>query len=96
MRKTHYPHPGAILNEEFLKPTGITPYALAKAIHVPQTRIGQILAGKRRITPETGLRLSKFFNTSEDFWTGLQMDYDLAQTKHLLKNTLAAIKGCLR
>jgi addiction module HigA family antidote len=92
MRKVPYPHPGEILLEEFLKPMGISQYRLAKEIGVPQRRIGEIVAGKRAVTADTGLRLSRFFGMSEGFWTGLQMDYDAAKTKDSLAGTLAGIK----
>lgn len=91
MRKIPYPHPGEILLEEFLKPMGITQYRLAKEIGVPQRRIGEIVAGTRGVTPDTGLRLSRFFGMSDGFWTGLQMDHDAAQTKDVLAKTLAKI-----
>jgi len=78
--------------EEFLKPMGITQYRLAKEIGVPQRRIGEIVAGHRAVTPDTGLRLSTFFGMSEDFWTGLQMDYDAAKAKDSLKAVLSKIK----
>jgi len=92
MRTIPYPTPGAILLEEFLKPMVITQYRLAKEIGVPQRRIGEIVAGKRAITADTGLRLSQFFGTSEGFWTGLQDDHDRAVAKDSLANTLAKIK----
>jgi addiction module HigA family antidote len=92
MRKVPYPHPGEILLEEFLKPMSITQYRLAKEIGVPQRRIGEIVAGVRAITVDTGLRLSRFFGMSEDFWIGLQMDYDAAKAKDSLAKTLAKIK----
>ena len=92
MRKVPYPHPGEILLKEFLKPMGITQYRLAKEIGVPQRRIGEIVAGARAITADTGLRLSRFFGMSEDFWIGLQMDYDAAKAKDSLAKTLAKIK----
>lgn len=92
MRKVPYPHPGEILLEEFLNPMGISQYRLAKEIGVPQRRIGEIVAGKRSVTTDTGLRLSRFFGMSEDFWIGLQMDYDAAKTKDSLAKTLANIK----
>ena len=92
MRKVPYPHPGEILLEEFLKPLGITQYRLAKEIGVPQRRIGEIVAGVRAVTADTGLRLSRFFSTSEGFWIGLQTDYDAARTKDSLAKTLAGIK----
>ena len=71
------PQPGEILLEEFLKPMGLSQNQLALAIRVPARRINEIVQGKRRITPDTALRLARFFNTSPQFWLGLQMDYDL-------------------
>lgn len=91
MRTVPYPHPGEILLEEFLTPMEITPYRLAKSIGIPQTRVGEILAGRRSITADTGLRLSRFFGTSEGFWTGLQDDYDRAMTKDQIGEELAKI-----
>jgi len=91
-RKIPYPHPGEILIEEFLKPMGITQYRLAKEIGVPQRRIGEIVAGNRSVTADTGLRLSRFFGMSDDFWTGLQMDFDAASTRDLLRDTLDKIR----
>ncbi len=72
-------HPGEILKEEFLKPFKLTVYRLSKETKMPATRIGEIIKGKRRITADTALRLSKFFGTSPDFWLGLQMEYDLRE-----------------
>lgn len=92
MRKVPYPHPGKILLEEFLKPMSITQYRLAKEIGVPQRRIGEIVSGNRSVTADTGLRLSRFFDMSEGFWIGLQMDYDAARAKDSLGKTLAKIK----
>jgi addiction module HigA family antidote len=92
MRKVPYPHPGEILIEEFLKPMGITQYRLAKEIGVPQRRIGEIVAGTRGITADTGLRLSRFFGMSEGFWIGLQMDYEASLAKEALEDILAKIK----
>ncbi len=92
LREVPYPHPGEILLEEFLKPMGITQYRLAKEIGVPQRRIGEIVVGKRSVTADTGLRLSRFFGMSDDFWIGLQMDYDAANAKALLEKTLSKIK----
>lgn len=85
-------HPGVILCEEFLEPMGITEYQLAKALGVPQTRISAITHGKRRISADTGLRLSRFFGMSEGFWTGLQADYDREMAKDRLGDTLDAIR----
>ncbi len=92
MRKVPYPTPGEILLEEFLGPMGITQYRLAKEIGVPQRRIGEIVAGKRAITADTGLRLARFFGMSEGFWIGLQADYDREVAKDALAKTLAKIK----
>src|SRR5438876_12324934 len=91
MRKIPYPHPGEILLEEFLKPMGITQYRLAKEIGVPQRRIGEIVAGKRSVTADTGLRLSRFFGMSDGFWIGLQMDYDAAKARDSLAPALKKI-----
>jgi addiction module HigA family antidote len=90
-REIPYPHPGEILLEEFLKPMGISQYRLAKAINVPQQRIGEIVAGRRAITVDTGLRLSAFFGTSESFWSGLQTDYDTACARDTLSGLLERI-----
>ncbi len=92
MRKVPYPHPGEILLEEFLKPMGITQYRVAKEIGVPQRRIGEIVAGTRGVTADTGLRLARFFGMSEGFWIGLQSDYDREMTKANIAKTLAKIK----
>ena len=92
MRKIPYPHPGEILIEEFLKPLRITQYRLAKEIGVTQRRIGEIVAGTRGITADTGLRLSRFFGMSDEFWIGLQLDYDAARAKDALAKTLAEIR----
>ena len=70
-------HPGEILNEEFLKPMGLSQNRLALSIRVPARRINEIVLCKRRITADTALRLSKYFNMTPQFWLGLQMDYDL-------------------
>ena len=92
LREVPYPHPGEILLEEFLKPLGISQYRLAKEIGVPQRRIGEIVAGKRAVTVDTGLRLSAFFGMSDSFWSGLQTDYDTARVKESLVETLAHIQ----
>jgi addiction module HigA family antidote len=92
MRQIPYPHPGEILLHEFLEPMGITQYRLAKEIGVSQRRIGEIVAGTRAITVDTGLRLSRFFGTSEGFWTGLQLDHDAAKARDELADALDRIK----
>ncbi len=74
-------HPGEILEEEFLKPLGISAYRLAKETKIPATRISQIIKGKRRLTADTALRFGKFFGNSAEFWLGIQMEYDLRKEK---------------
>ncbi|MDY6827294.1 MAG: HigA family addiction module antitoxin [Bacillota bacterium] len=85
-------HPGEILEEEFLKPLGISAYRLAKETKIPATRISQIIKGRRRITADTALRFGKFFGNSADFWLGLQMDYDLRKEKTEIHCVLEEIK----
>jgi addiction module HigA family antidote len=92
MRKVPYPTPGEILMEEFLGPMSITQYRLAKEIGVPQRRIGEIVAGKRSVTADTGLRLSRFFGMSDSFWIGLQMDYDREMAKQSMGKLLQKIQ----
>ncbi len=72
-------HPGEILNEEFLIPLAISAYKLSKDLEIPQTRISQIIKGKRRITAGTAIRLSLYFGNSAKFWLGLQDDFDLEE-----------------
>ena len=81
-------HPGEILLEEFLEPMGISQYRLAKDISVPPRRINEIVHGKRSITADTALRLSRFFGTSERFWLNLQARYDLETEKDRLGKRL--------
>ena len=85
-------HPGEILLEEFLIPLKITAYRLSKCLKIPQTRISQIIKGKRRITADTALRLSKFFGNSAKFWLGLQDDFDIEEGKLNKQNDLNEIK----
>lgn len=78
MTKAHAPiTPGEILQTEFLEPLGITAYRLAQATGLPQTRLSEIIRGKRRITTDTALRLSRAFRLSERFWLNVQNDYDI-------------------
>lgn len=74
-------HPGEILIEEFLKPMGISQYRLAKDISVPARRINEIVHGKRSISADTALRLSRYFGLSERFWLNLQIRYDIEVQK---------------
>jgi antitoxin HigA-1 len=85
-------HPGEILEEEFLKPLGISAYRLAKETKIPATRISQIIKGRRRITADTALRFGKFFGNSADFWLGLQTEYDLRKEKAEIQCVLEDIK----
>ena len=81
-------HPGEILLEEFLKPMKISQYRLAKNIGVSARRINEIAHGKRAISPNTALRLSRYFGMSERFWLNLQARYDLEVEKDRLKDRL--------
>lgn len=77
-------HPGEILWEDFMEPLGLSKRALAEAIGVPATRIGDITLGRRGVTADTDLRLAKFLGTSEGFWLRLQNAYDLEEAKRRL------------
>lgn len=83
MKKLENIHPGEILKEEFLDPMGISAYRLSKETFIPQTRISEVVKGRRRVTADTALRLSKFFGTTAKFWLGLQDDYDLEEENSL-------------
>lgn len=85
-------HPGEILLEEFLLPLGITAYRLAKDTDIPQTRISQIIKGKRRITADTALRFGSYFGNSAKFWLGLQDDFDIEEETHAKKDILINIR----
>ena len=74
-------HPGEVLIEEFLKPLGVSQNSLARAVNVPPRRINEIVHGKRSVSADTAVRLSRFFGTSEKFWLGLQDDYDLEEAR---------------
>lgn len=80
------------MREEFLNPMGISVYRLAKETAIPQTRISEIVKGRRRVTADTALRFSRYFGTSAKFWLGLQDDYDLEEEKHVIFHELANIK----
>lgn len=92
MEKLENIHPGEVLNFEFLQPLEISAYRLSKDLKIPQTRISQIIKGKRRITADTALRLSKYFGNSAKFWLGLQDDYDIEEEKSDKKEELEGIK----
>jgi addiction module HigA family antidote len=85
-------HPGEILLEEFLRPLEISAYRLSKDTAIPQTRISQIIKGKRRITADTALRFAFYFGTTAKFWLGLQDDYDIEEEQSSKKDILTKIK----
>jgi len=92
MDKLNNIHPGEILLEEFLMPLKISAYKLAKDIKIPQTRVGEILKGRRRITADTALRLGKYFGNSAKFWLGLQDDFDIEEEISAKRNEFKVIK----
>jgi addiction module HigA family antidote len=81
-------HPGEILEEEFMRPLGLSANALARRIDVPVTRISEIVRGKRGITADTALRLGRLFGTSSELWLGLQSEYDLRVARRESASTI--------
>ena len=96
MRELAPVSPGEMLEEEFLKPLGMTKYRLAKEIGVPPQRIGDIVAGKRSVTADTDLRLCRFFSLSDGWWLRLQAKYDTEMAKDALAGELAKIHPLVR
>ena len=86
--------PGEMLEEEFLKPLGLTKYRLAKDIGVPPQRIGEIVAGKRAVTADTDLRLCRYFGLSDGWWLRGQASYDTALAREAMQEELAQIPRC--
>ncbi|MFC2137159.1 HigA family addiction module antitoxin [Bacteroidota bacterium] len=86
-------HPGEVLLMEFLEPLEISAYRLSKDIEIPQTRISQIIKGKRRITADTALRLSSYFGNSAKFWLGLQDDYDIEEGRMIKQEVFSKIRS---
>ena len=86
--------PGEMLEEEFLKPLGLTKYRLAKDIGVPPQRIGDIVAGKRSVTADTDLRLCRYFGLSDGWWLRGQASYDTALARESMQEELALIPRC--
>jgi addiction module HigA family antidote len=84
-------HPGEILLEEFLEPLKVSQNALARAVGVPPRRINEIVLGKRAVTADTAVRLARAFGTSEQFWMGLQADYDLEEARSAAADDLRKI-----
>jgi addiction module HigA family antidote len=89
-------HPGDVLKHEFLEPMGISAYRLAKETGIPQTRISEIVRGRRRVTADTALRLGKYFGTSARFWLGLQDDYDIEEEQTAIQPELDEIQTLQR
>lgn len=87
----HNPHPGEILLEEFLRPMGLSQNALARAVHVPPRRINEIVLGKRAVSADTDLRLTRYFGMSEGFFLGLQTDFDLMEQRRAIGPELERI-----
>ena len=87
-----WPHPGEVLQEEWLAPMGLSQYALAKAIGVPPRRINEIVKGQRAITADTALRLAAFFGTDAQSWVNLQTDYDILQAQDAMADVLGRIQ----
>lgn len=85
-------HPGEFLREEYLVPLGMSPGALAKKLHLPRTRIERIAKEEVGITPDTALRLGRFFNTTAQFWMNFQQAYELETATTLLKDELEKIE----
>lgn len=84
--------PGEILMEEFMAPLGLSQNALGRALFVPPRRINEIVHGKRSITPDTALRLARYFGTTAQFWLDIQQNYDLARSQKALGKELDRIQ----
>ncbi|HEY3778454.1 MAG TPA: HigA family addiction module antitoxin [Rhizomicrobium sp.] len=84
-------HPGEVLREEFLVPLGLTPYAVAKAVGVPRTRIERLAREETPVTADTALRLSRYFETTPSFWMGMQAQYDLETAEDRIERELHRI-----
>jgi addiction module HigA family antidote len=93
MKKIPNVHPGEILSEEFLLPMKITAYRLAKETKLNPTRISEIIHGKRGISADTALRLSKFFGNSVQFWMGIQDEYEVREEEDKIKEDLKEIRN---
>ena len=91
MKKLPNTHPGEVLLEEFLKPLDVSQNKLARAVGVPPRRINEIVHGKRAVTADTAIRLARAFGTSEQFWMGLQADYDLEEARKAAQSTLEKV-----
>lgn len=97
LRRAHPPiHPGEVLEEEFLKPLGISQYRLAKDLSVPARRINEIVHGTRGISADTALRLARYFGTTDQFWMNLQSHHDLVVERQRLRGRLVKEVAILR
>jgi len=81
-------HPGEILEEEFMRPLGLSANALAKALDVPVTRVSEIVRGRRGVTADTALRLARFLGTTAELWLALQSEYDLRIARRDLEESI--------
>ena len=86
------PHPGEILQEEFLEPLGLSQNSLAQALGVPSNRISEVVRGRRGITADTDLRLSHYFGLSEGYWLRLQNAYDMVEARKDIGKLISKIK----
>lgn len=93
MKKLPNIHPGEVLLEEFLKPLDISQNKLARAMGVPPRRINEIVLGKRAVTADSAIRLARALGTSEQFWMGLQADYDLEEARKAAQSTLKKVEN---
>lgn len=91
-QKLKNPHPGEILQEEFLEPLGMSQNALAQAIGVPSNRINELVRGRRGISADTDLRLARYFGLSEGYWLRLQNTYDMMEARREAGKTISRIK----
>ncbi len=89
MKKLTFPHPGEILRTEFLQEMNLSQYKLAVDIGIPHSRVTAIIKGRRAITPDTALRLSRYFGTSAEFWLGLQKEFELRKAREETGETIA-------
>jgi addiction module HigA family antidote len=85
-------HPGEILREEFLAPLDMSAYALAAALRVPRTRVERLIREETAVTPDTALRLARYFGTTPEFWLGIQARFDIETARQILDRDIAAIK----
>ncbi len=93
MKKLPNIHPGEVLLEEFLKPLDISQNKLARAMGVPPRRINEIVHGKRAVSADTAIRLARALGTSEQFWMGMQADYDLEEARKVAQNELKKVEN---